>query len=137
MPTVLDVLRPAFDWRAIMAMPADELDRIRTVPGATAPIYVDAGHRCVVFTGNRLDLIAAGLVDADEPWPGDPGVSPKPRWLLRADGRRCALSCLARRKAGAHRVVIGILDQEAMLTGGAAGASHQGRRGEVLGAYQL
>lgn len=75
----------------------------------TGPIHVAAGHNCLVFTGGRFNLVAAGLVDADEPWPGDPGTSSAPRWVQRADGRRCALSFLARRKAGAHRVVLGRL----------------------------
>lgn len=106
-PTVLDVLQPAFDWQALIALPASELDRIRTVPGVLAPVHVAAGHGCLVFTGHRFDLVAAGLVDAGEPWPGDPGIGSAPRWVKRADGRRCALSHLARRKAGAYRVVLG------------------------------
>lgn len=109
--TMLDVLRPSFDWQALLAMPANELDRIRSVPGAMGPVHVASGHRCAVFTGHRFDLIAAGLVDSDQPWPGDPGVGSAPRWVQRADGRRCALSYLGRRKAGAHRVVLGRLAQ--------------------------
>jgi hypothetical protein len=111
-PTVLDVLRPAFDWQALMAMPASELDRIRTVPGVLAPVHVAAGHQCLVLTGNRFDLVAAGLVDADEPWPGDPGIGSAPRWVKRADGRRCALSYLARRKHGECRLVLGRTESE-------------------------
>jgi len=111
-PTVLDVLRPSFDWRAVLALPVDELDRLRTLPGLMGPIHVRPGHGCVVFTAHRYSLVAAGLVNPDQPWPGDPGVGSAPRWVQRVDGRRCALSFLQRRKVGAHRVVIGRLAGE-------------------------
>jgi hypothetical protein len=112
-PTVLDTLRQAFDWQALMALPPDDADAMGSVPGIMGPVGVKSGYRCLIFTRHRFDLIADGLASADELWPGDAGVGTAPRWVQRVDGRRCALSFLATREAGAHGVVMGRLPGDA------------------------
>ena len=66
-----------------------------------------AGMDCSPANQRTEQIVRAEHHDqfAATAWPADPNGSSAPRWMQRADGRRCALSYLARRKAGPHCVL--------------------------------